>query len=138
MDFVAQNIFLITVAIISGAALILPALRGASANSVTPSQTVMLINRQHAVLLDVRDAAERDAGRIADSLHIALAELPGRTAELDKYKSRPIILLCASGSRSGKAVEILSKAGFTQVYNLEGGIKAWKDAGQALVSGKNA
>ena len=139
MDFVVQNIFLIAIAVISGIALLLPVLRGAhAAHSVTPGQAVMLLNRQHAQIVDVRDAAELESGRITDAQHIPLAELEKRAGELGKNKSRPIVLVCASGARSGKGVEILRKAGFEQVFNLDGGTKAWKDAGQPLVSGKKA
>lgn len=139
MDFVAQNIFLITIAFVSGIALLLPVLRDArNRHNVTPSQTVMLINRQHAQIVDVRDEAELAGGRIAGAQHIPLAELESRVSDLGKNKSRPIILVCASGARSGKGVPILHKAGFEQVFNLEGGVKAWKDAGQPLIGSKAA
>jgi rhodanese-related sulfurtransferase len=139
MDFVAQNIFLITIAIVSGVALFLPVLRDARAlNTVTPGQTVMLLNRQNALIVDVRDAGELESGKIADALHIPLAELSDRMGELGKNKSRPLVLVCASGSRSGKGVALLRKAGYEQAFNLDGGIKAWKDAGQPVVSGKKA
>jgi rhodanese-related sulfurtransferase len=138
MEFVTQNLFLIIIALVSGGALILPMLRDGSANSVTPAQAVMLLNRQHGVIVDVRDETELLAGQIVNSQHIPLADLAGRANELGKNKSRPVILVCASGARSGKGVEILRKAGFEQVFNLDGGIKNWKDSGQSLVSGKKA
>jgi rhodanese-related sulfurtransferase len=138
MEFVTQNLLWIAIALISGVALIYPALRSANTKSVTPAQAVMLINRQHAVLVDVRDAAEHAAMRIASAQLIPLGELAGRVQDLNKYKSRPVVLLCASGSRSLKGVEILSKAGFEQVFNLDGGIKAWKDAGLPVTSEKKA
>ena len=138
MEFVAQNIFLIITALISGAALLLPMLRDGRANAVTPGQAVMLLNRQNALIVDVREASELDSGQIINSKHIPLANLAERAAELGKNKTRPVILVCASGARSGKGVEILRKAGFEQVFNLDGGIKSWKDAGQSLVIGKKA
>ncbi|GAB2881372.1 rhodanese-like domain-containing protein [Uliginosibacterium flavum] len=138
MEFVTQNIFLIVIAAVSGFALFLPVLRDARANSITPGQAVMLINRQHAVIVDVRDTEELASGHIVNSQNIPLASLAERAAELGKNKTRPVILVCASGARSGKGVEILRKAGFEQVFNLDGGIKGWKDAGQSLVIGKKA
>jgi len=138
MEFVAQNIFLIIIALISGAALLFPMLRDGRANAVTPGQAVMLLNRQNALIIDVREASELDSGQIINSKHIPLANLAERAAELGKNKTRPLVLVCASGARSGKGVEILRKAGFEQVFNLDGGIKSWKDAGQSLVSGKKA
>ncbi|PAS92380.1 MAG: sulfurtransferase [Candidatus Dactylopiibacterium carminicum] len=136
MDFFLQNIFLITLAIVSGLTLLLPILRGSGANSVTPSQAVMLINRQNAVLLDVREQAERDAQHVADSRHIPAGELPKRIEELSRLRSRPVIVLCDNGSRSQRAMGVLHKAGFEQVFKLSGGIRAWKDAGQPLSSAK--
>jgi rhodanese-related sulfurtransferase len=140
MDFVSQNIFLITIAVLSGAMLLIPMLREAQgdASQVSPSQAVMLLNRQHAIILDVRETAELAGGRIEGSRHIPLGEIDKRQDELEKFKNRPVILACESGSRSGRAVSVLRKAGFAQVYNLAGGLKAWKEAGQPLSSGKKA
>lgn len=133
-----QNLILLIMALVSGAALIVPLLREGSTSSVTPAQAVMLINRQHAVLVDVRDAAELESGRIASALTIPLGELGKRIGELEKYKTRPIIVLCATGNRSAKGAGVLRKAGFAQVFNLDGGIKSWKSAGQPLVGGTKA
>lgn len=140
MEFVSQNLFLVTLAIISGLALFLPMLRDAqqSASQVSPSQAVMLMNRQNAVIVDVREAAELGNGRIEGARHIPAGELEKRMQELEKYKSRPVILVCETGARSGRALAGLRKAGFAQAFNLAGGIKAWKDAGQPLISGKQA
>lgn len=134
MDFISQNIFLITLAVISGLGLLLPMLRDArdGATQVTPAQAVMLMNRQNAVLVDVRDANEFAAERIETAKNIPAAELASRVKEIEKFKSRPVILACASGSRSGRSVAVLRKAGFEQVFNLGGGLKAWKDAGQPI------
>lgn len=138
MDFVSQNIFLITLAVISGLALFLPMLRDAQANAsqVSPSQAVMLLNRQNAVMVDVRETAELASGRINGARHIPAGEIVSRVSELEKFKSRPVILVCETGARSGRALGAIRKAGFSQVYNLGGGIKAWKDAGQPLTTGQ--
>lgn len=79
-----------------------------------------------AQILDVREDAEVAEGRIPGALHIALGELPGRLAELDK--SLPVIAVCRSGRRSAAAVDILSGAGFT-AHNLTGGMLDWTAAG---------
>lgn len=139
MAFVTQNLFLISIALISGFALLLPLLReGSPGYRVTPGQAVMLLNRQNAHMIDVREASELESGRIANAMHIPAAELATRCAELGKNKKRPIILVCATGARSAKGVETVRKAGFEQVFNLEGGIKGWVDAGQSLISSKKA
>ncbi|MDQ7989432.1 MAG: rhodanese-like domain-containing protein [Candidatus Dactylopiibacterium sp.] len=138
MEFISQNIFLITIAVISGLALLLPLLRDARnhATHVSPAQAVMLMNRQNAVIVDVRETTEFAAERIEGSRNIPAGELAGRVKELEKFKSRPLILTCASGARSARAIGTLRKEGFAQVYNLGGGIKGWKDAGQPIAAGK--
>ncbi len=136
MDFVVQNLFLITLAVVSGLALLIPILRGAGSNGVTPSQAVMLMNRQNAALLDIRSAEEYADSHIADARSIPAAELAARTEELARLRNRPVIVVCDSGARSLRAMAVLQKAGFEQVFNLAGGLKAWKEAGQPLVTGK--
>jgi rhodanese-related sulfurtransferase len=136
MEFVTQNIFLIIILLVSGGALLLPMLSNSGGASVTPTQAVMLMNRQHAIVVDIREEAELASGQIVSSLHIPLTNLAERCGELGKNKSKPLILVCASGTRSGKGAEILRKAGFEQVFVLNGGIKSWVDGGQTLVGGK--
>ncbi len=137
MDFISQNIFLITLAIVSGLGLLLPLLREARdhATQVTPAQAVMLMNRQNAVVVDVREAAEFAAEHINGSRNIPAQELADRAKELEKFKARPVVLSCATGARSSRALATLRKAGFEQVFSLAGGIKAWKEAGQPIGSG---
>lgn len=135
MDFVVSNIIWIVLALASGFGLLYPYLRNRGVSSVSPAQAVMLLNRQHAVMIDVRDAAEVEKSRIANTQTIPLGELAAKAQDLSKYKSRPVIVLCANGNRAASGVSILTKAGFEQVFSLEGGLKAWKDAGQPVISG---
>jgi adenylyltransferase/sulfurtransferase len=79
------------------------------------------------LLLDVREAGERDVAKISPSKHIPLGDLQARLKELDKKVE--IVVYCASGRRSAHAVQILRDAGFTRVRNLAGGMSAWQ-AGQ--------
>jgi rhodanese-related sulfurtransferase len=79
---------------------------------------------ENLFLLDVREEYEYDIANIGGHL-IPLAELPKRVHELDT--SREIIALCKMGSRSAKAVQLLSQAGFANVRNLTGGIHAWSE-----------
>ena len=78
-----------------------------------------------ALILDVRDAAERDAGAIPNSVHIPLKELRSRLGELPRDKE--IIAHCASGQRSYNACRILTQNGF-RCRNLSGSYKTWKMA----------
>ena len=83
-------------------------------------------------VLDVRerDEVEGPVGRIRWSKWIPLAELPARAGELDK--GRPVVAVCRSGARSAQAVTVLSKAGFTDVANLAGGMLRWRAVGNAV------
>ena len=79
---------------------------------------------ENLFLLDVRDEYEYEIANIGGHL-IPLPELPNRVNELDA--SREIIALCKMGTRSAKAVQLLSQAGFQKVRNLTGGIHAWSE-----------
>ncbi|HSW38404.1 MAG TPA: rhodanese-like domain-containing protein [Acidobacteriota bacterium] len=75
------------------------------------------------VVLDVREANEYAAGRIPGSMWIPLGELADRADEVPADK--PVALVCRSGSRSAQAVQILQKAGLTNIHNIAGGMNAW-------------
>lgn len=123
--FATQNLWLIGLALGSGAMLVWPMLRGSA--SVSPNEAVTLIN-QGALVLDVREDVEFAMGHIADARHLPLSQLASRFNELDKWKAKPIVVNCQSGMRSAKACAVLKKNGFVQVSNLAGGLAAWQSA----------
>ena len=131
MKFVTENIFLIVVAFVSGGMLLWPlvnrSLAGATVNTL---QATRLIN-DGAVVLDVRDAAEYGAGHLANSRNIPTAELDKRVAELPANK--PVVVVCASGSRAARAAAALRKAGRSDVFCLDGGLAGWRQAGLPVV-----
>ena len=131
MKFFIDNIFIIAVVVLSGGALLWPLLtqRGKRA---TPQDVTMLINRSKATIVDVRDAKEFANGSLPDAKNIPLAELDQRIGELDKFKSKSVVVVCQSGARASSAAAKLSKAGFTDVVTLDGGIAAWKKANLPL------
>lgn len=92
------------------------------------NDAVMLLNKKDPVVLDVREDKEIQAGKIKDARHITLGQLSSRISELGNDKQRPILVYCRSGSRSGHACQMLTKAGYEDVYNLAGGILAWESA----------
>ncbi len=100
--------------------------------SLSPQEATALINRENAVVLDVREPAEVKTGKILNSLTIPLGQLAQRLDKLQKYKDTPLIVVCQSGSRSARACSLLRKKGFSSVYNLRGGIMAWSNAGLPL------
>ncbi|MBS1215213.1 MAG: hypothetical protein H6R20_187 [Proteobacteria bacterium] len=128
--FVQENVFLIAIAFVSGGMLLWPAARrSAGGPAVDTLGATLLINKDDALVLDVRQPAEVAAGKIVNSKNIPLGDLAARVKDLEKWKSKPVIVVCASGSRSSSAVGVLKKHGFEKVFNLSGGFGAWQQAG---------
>ncbi|MCX7097678.1 MAG: rhodanese-like domain-containing protein [Methylococcales bacterium] len=97
--------------------------------SVSPKEAATLYADKKAVIVDVRDDSEWQETHIPGAIHIPLAQLDSRLSELKQYQDSPVITQCRSGGRSAKALEILKSAGFSKVYNLDGGLIAWDKAG---------
>lgn len=131
MKFLQENILLIAVALVSGAMLLWPYLRRATGGpSVNPSQATQLINREDALVLDVREPGEYSGGHILGAKNVPLSRIDSGGAELaGKRKDRPVIVCCESGHRSARAAAVLKGQGYTKVLNLAGGIAAWQQAG---------
>ncbi len=132
MDFIIQNIWLVLLAAISGFMLLGGAGlfgRISGVKPVGPQEAVLLFNHEDALVLDVREQSEWVDGHIGKAKHIPLGQLKNRLSDLEKYKGKPIVTVCRSGSRSGSACSILKKAGFENLYNLDGGMQAWVQAG---------
>lgn len=136
MDFIKQNMFIVGLVLASAAALVASFIRGNGGKAVSATDATLLINREDALVIDVRDAAEFAAGHLPNARHLPLAKLEESLVELEKYKSRPIIACCASGIRSAKACGVLRKAGFSNVVNLSGGVGTWAQAGLPMARGK--
>ena len=125
-----SNALLFATALISGAMLLWPLVRRTTGGPwVNPAQATHLINREDALVLDVRDPGEYGAGHILGAKNIPLIRLDEGGGDLAKRKEKPVIVYCDSGDRSGKAAAALRKQGFTRVVNLAGGIGAWQQAG---------
>lgn len=95
-------------------------------------EAVSMINHDNAVIVDVRTESEFQDGHILNAIHIPLGMFESKIQDLDSYKDRPIIASCQSGNRSGRALSLLKKRGFTNIYNLNGGIMAWRNANLPL------
>ncbi len=128
MKFFIDNIWLVALALVSGGALLMPILqRGGSRVSLL--QATQMLNQGKSVVLDIRSPDEFAAGHIRDARHIPLKELKSRISELDKFKSKSVIVVCSSGNQSARAAGQLKSAGFGEVYSLEGGLSAWRAQG---------
>ena len=132
MDFLQQNIMWVGLAAVSGGMLVWQTFSGSGISRISVNEATLMINRQDALVVDVRETAEWSAGHIPNARHIALGHLAKNMSEIEKHKDKPVIVVCASGNRSGMACGSLKKAGFQQVFNLSGGIGAWGDAGLPL------
>ncbi len=104
--------------------------------SATPMEATHLLNREDALLIDVREDNEFQQGHILGARHVPLRFLSDRLKELEKYRERPVIVSCRSGQRSARAATTLKKHGFSQVYNLAGGVTAWQEASLPLTRKK--
>jgi rhodanese-related sulfurtransferase len=132
--FLQKNIFLVAVTLVSGGMLLWPLIQRAriGAKEVSVQQAVQLINRRDAVVIDVRDAADFASGHIPNARHMPVAEMEKRLKELEKLKSRPVIVSCRSGNRAAAASAVLRKNGFQEVFPLKGGILGWQQASMPL------
>lgn len=101
---------------------------GMNAGALSAAGAVQLINREKAVVVDVCELAEFSAGHIIGAKNLPLGEFEGKLPSLVKNKGLPLILVCASGARSARAVAMAKKLGYEQAQSLGGGLKAWKEA----------
>ena len=129
IQFLQQNWMLVALAAVSGAMLVWSFI-GSKLSGIEEADTLQAtrLYNDDALILDVREDKEYAAGHIPRARHIPLGQLAGRLQELDKFKSRPILVTCRSGQRSARACGMLKKAGFETVYNQAGGIVAWERA----------
>jgi rhodanese-related sulfurtransferase len=130
VEFVRNNLLLFVVAFVSGGMLLWPLVRRTTGGPwVNPTQATQLINREEALVVDVREANEFATGHVLGAKNVPLARLEASGAELTKRKDRPVIVYCDGGDRAAKAAATLKKQGFARVMNLSGGIGAWQQAG---------
>jgi rhodanese-related sulfurtransferase len=132
VKFIFDNWMLVSLALISGAMLLWPVLQGVSQSGLSAALAVQLINREKAVVVDVCEATEFANGHVGGAKNIPLGELEGKLGAAVKNKTVPLILVCQSGTRSGKAVLIARKLGYEKAQSLGGGLAAWKAANLPL------
>ncbi len=128
MNFIVNNWMLISIALVSGGLLLWPVIQGAAIAGLAPAGAVQLINREKAVLVDVCETSEFASGHIVGAKNIPLGELEAKLGAAVKNKTLPLILVCQTGARSGRAVAIAKKLGYDQAQSLGGGLTAWKAA----------
>jgi rhodanese-related sulfurtransferase len=93
--------------------------------AISPQDLIRLQN-QGALVLDIRKPEDHAAGHIAGSRQMDSHELVKAGDNLKKYKEKPVVVYCYSGSTGASAARVLNGQGFTQVFNLRGGISGWQ------------
>ncbi|HEX8826640.1 MAG TPA: rhodanese-like domain-containing protein [Xanthobacteraceae bacterium] len=128
-----QNIVLIVIALVSGALLLWPAIRGRGRGGISAAEATTLINRRNAVVVDLRPSAEFAKGHLPSARNVELAELQAKIGQIAKNKSNPVVLVCQTGQESQRASRTVSEAGYAEVHVLQGGVDAWQKAGMPVV-----
>lgn len=126
MKFLLDNWMLITVALASGLALLLPALN--KGQGLSPQDMVQLMNREKAIVIDVCEPDEFARGHVIGAKNLPLGQLEEKLAQVVKSKSAQVVMVCQVGARSARAAATARKLGFENVQSLAGGLKAWQAA----------
>lgn len=103
---------------------------------VSPAQLTDLINRENALVVDLRGQGDFEKGHIIGARHLLPSQVDPEGKLLVKAKESPVVLVCAVGATASASAQKLVKAGFKKVSVLDGGIGAWTGAGLPLAKGK--
>ena len=132
-EFLIQNSWLIALAVGSGLMLLWPVLTKGGGTRINVPQATLMLNQRKAVMVDIReDDVVNNAGVVPNAKRILIKDLKDKADSLAKTKEVPLIVLCQAGARAGAAATVLKAAGYKEVFVLEGGVNAWKEAGMPL------
>lgn len=104
--------------------------------ALRPAELTALINRDNALVVDLRAMADFDKGHIPGSKNVQLSQFDPEAKQLAPAKALPVVLVCKTGQTAGPAAKRLKKAGFEHVYVLDGGIGGWQAADLPLAKGR--
>jgi rhodanese-related sulfurtransferase len=96
-----------------------------SGQSLSPQQAINLVNAEDGIFVDLREGSEYGKGHIASAVNIPAPKIDSRLSELDKYKEKPVVLVCKMGQHSGAVGKKLGQAGYSRVYRMSGGMMEW-------------
>ena len=136
MNFLTQidNLALIALLLVSGAALFLPTLSTLiSGKGLSPTEATIWMNRRKAAVLDLRPEDAFKAGHLPGAKHVSPNEIAAKIEKLKLDRKNPLILVCETGVSSRKAIAEVQKLGFAEVGTLDGGVQAWQAAALPLV-----
>lgn len=133
VKFIVDNWMLMAVALASGGMLFWPMVaKGGRMGQLSAAGAVQLINREKAVVIDINEPAEFAAGHVVGARNVPLGQLEQQLPNTVKNKALPLVIVCATGSRSGRALAVAKKLGYEQAQVLGGGLTAWKEASLPL------
>ena len=136
MNFFTQidNLALISLLLVSGAALFLPTLSTLiGGKGLSTTEATIWINRRKAAVLDLRSEDDYKAGHLPGAKHVPFEQMAKVMEKLKLNQKNPVVLVCESGVRSRKALAEVKKMGFEEVGALDGGVLAWQAAALPLV-----
>ncbi len=93
-----------------------------------PGEVTNLINRDNALVLDIRSEENFKDGHIINAMNIPAAKLQESVSSLEKYKDSPVVLYCQNGGEASRLLKFMKQSGFSKLYFLKGGLMAWQNA----------
>jgi rhodanese-related sulfurtransferase len=124
LEFLAQE-WLLTTALLAVIVMLIMHESRKSGPSLSPQQAINLVNAQEGVFVDLRDSGEFSKGHIMGAVNIPATKLPERMVELEKYKDKPVVLVCKMGQQASTAGKQLKAANYSQVNKMTGGMMEW-------------
>ncbi len=131
-EFIGNHYILVSVFLVLAVAFVINEGKQGGA-AISPSSLVTLVNREGAVILDIRDGKEFGNGHIAGAVNLPMASFDSRVGELDEYKEKPIVLVCKMGQHAGSVGRKLKAQGFENVRRLSGGMGEWSASNLPVV-----
>lgn len=137
-EYIANHPWLVSMAVLAALLVVVFEIRARreSFAAISPQDLIRLQN-QGALVIDLRKPEDYDAGHIGGSRRMDSAEMLKAGDTLKKYKEKTVIVYCQSGSTGAAAARVLTGQGFTQVFNLRGGVGSWNADNLPLAKGKD-
>ena len=104
--------------------------------ALRPAGLTALVNRDNALVVDLRPIADFEKGHIPGSKNVQMSQFDPENKQLAPAKALPVVLVCKTGMTAGDAAKRLKNAGFQNVYVLDGGIGGWQQADLPLAKGR--
>ena len=138
LEYTANHPFLVAAAaILFILTLIIELRQRARGSSLVGVNDAVRLANEGAAVLDIRPAADYQAGHIIDARNVPADELASRAESLKKYKDKPVVVYCENGLASATAARALNGLGFTKVVTLRGGLQSWRQENLPLVKGES-